>query len=98
MLLQLILPYRSDFYDAARLKLCGDLGQVLFTPFDLRDEESIARAVRYSNVVINLVGRDYETKNFKYQDVHVDGARRLARYTNLVTLILSYQYDCNGLN
>lgn len=79
MLLQLILPYRSDFYDAARLKLCGDLGQVLFTPFDLRDEESIARAVRYSNVVINLVGRDYETKNFKYQDVHVDGARRLAR-------------------
>ncbi|XP_045763820.1 NADH dehydrogenase [ubiquinone] 1 alpha subcomplex subunit 9, mitochondrial [Maniola jurtina] len=76
---QMILPYRSDFYDAARLKLCGDLGQVLFTPFDLRDEESIAKAVRYSNVVINLVGRDYETKNFKYHDVHVEGARRLAR-------------------
>ncbi|KAJ0179254.1 hypothetical protein K1T71_004966 [Dendrolimus kikuchii] len=76
---QLILPYRCDFYDVQRLKVCGDLGQVLFTPFDLRDEESIAKAVRYSNVVINLIGRDYETKNFKYNDVHVDGARRIAR-------------------
>ncbi|XP_021184702.2 NADH dehydrogenase [ubiquinone] 1 alpha subcomplex subunit 9, mitochondrial [Helicoverpa armigera] len=76
---QLILPYRGDYYDAQRLKVAGDLGQVLFTPFDLRDEESIAKAVQYSNVVINLVGRDYETKNFKYKDVHVDGPRRLAR-------------------
>ncbi|XP_063530311.1 NADH dehydrogenase [ubiquinone] 1 alpha subcomplex subunit 9, mitochondrial [Cydia strobilella] len=76
---QMILPYRSDFYDAQRLKVAGDLGQVLFTPYDLRDEESIAKAVRHSNVVINLVGRDYETKNFKFKDVHVDGARRLAR-------------------
>lgn len=75
----MIIPYRSDFYDSQRLKVCGDLGQVLFTPYDLRDEESIAKAVRHSNVVINLVGRDYETKNFKFQDVHVDGARRLAR-------------------
>lgn len=80
----MILPYRSDFYDANRLKVAGDLGQVLFTPFDLRDEESIAKAVKYSNVVINLVGRDYETKNFSYTDVHVDGARRLARYINTI--------------
>lgn len=76
---QMILPYRSDFYDAQRLKVCGDLGQVLFTPYDIRDDESIAKAVQYSNVVINLVGRDYETKNFKYDDVHVEGPRRLAR-------------------
>ncbi|XP_026491247.2 NADH dehydrogenase [ubiquinone] 1 alpha subcomplex subunit 9, mitochondrial [Vanessa tameamea] len=76
---QMILPYRGDFYDAARLKVCGDLGQVLFTPFHLQDDKSIAKAVRYSNVVINLIGRDYETKNFKFNDVHVDGARRLAR-------------------
>ncbi|CAG9090737.1 unnamed protein product [Plutella xylostella] len=76
---QMILPYRGDFYDAQRLKVCGDLGQVLFTPYDIRDEASIAKAVKHSNVVINLVGRDYETKNFKYQDVHVEGPRTLAR-------------------
>ncbi|CAB3225005.1 unnamed protein product [Arctia plantaginis] len=76
---QMILPYRGDFYDAQRLKTAGDLGQVLFTPFDIRDEESIAKAVQYSNVVINLIGRDYETKNFKYNDVHVEGPKRIAR-------------------
>ncbi|XP_023247663.1 NADH dehydrogenase [ubiquinone] 1 alpha subcomplex subunit 9, mitochondrial isoform X2 [Copidosoma floridanum] len=76
---QMIIPYRGDHYDVARLKVCGDLGQVLFHPFDLRDEESIVKCIKYSNVVINLIGRDYETKNFKYGDVHVDGAARIAR-------------------
>lgn len=75
----MILPYRCDFYDAQRLKVAGDLGQVLFTPFDIRDDESIAKAVQYSNVVINLVGREYETKNFKFMDVNAEGPRRIAR-------------------
>lgn len=75
----MILPYRADFGEAIRLKLVGDLGQVLFQPYHLCDEEAIRKAVKYSNVVINLVGRDWETKNFNFNDVHVEGARRLAR-------------------
>ena len=59
---QVIIPYRCDPYDVQRLKLCGDLGQILFQPFDLRDEESIKKSMKYSNVVINLIGRDWETK------------------------------------
>jgi NADH dehydrogenase (ubiquinone) 1 alpha subcomplex subunit 9 len=61
------------------LKLAGDLGQVLFLPFDLRDEASIRKCMKYSNVVVNLIGRDWETKNYKFDDVHVTGARDLAR-------------------
>jgi len=76
---QVIIPYRGDHYDVLPLKLVGDLGQVLFTPYDLRDEESIRKAVKHSNVVINLVGREWETKNFKYKDVNVEGARLIAR-------------------
>lgn len=76
---QMILPYRADHYEALRLKVCGDLGQVLFQFYDLRDEAAIRKALKYSNVVINLVGRDWETNNFNFWDVHVDGARRLAR-------------------
>ncbi|XP_017786561.1 PREDICTED: NADH dehydrogenase [ubiquinone] 1 alpha subcomplex subunit 9, mitochondrial [Nicrophorus vespilloides] len=76
---QLILPYRGNNYETMRLKLCGDLGQVLFQPYYLKDLESIDKALKYSNVVINLVGRDWETKNFSFQDVHVKGARDLAR-------------------
>lgn len=80
---QMILPYRADFGEAIRLKVCGDLGQVLFHFYDLRDEKAIRDAVKYSNVVINLVGREFETKNFKFNDVHVEGARRIARQVKI---------------
>ncbi|XP_030378040.1 NADH dehydrogenase [ubiquinone] 1 alpha subcomplex subunit 9, mitochondrial [Scaptodrosophila lebanonensis] len=75
---QMILPYRGDDSDINRLKVCGDLGQVLFHFYNLEDTRSIREAVKYSNVVINLVGRDYETKNFKFKDVNVNGAARIA--------------------
>lgn len=75
----MILPYRGDHYESMRLKVTGDLGQVLFHPFDIRDDESIRKCIKYSNVVVNLVGREWETKNFTYNDVNVEGARRLAR-------------------
>ncbi|XP_018800563.1 PREDICTED: NADH dehydrogenase [ubiquinone] 1 alpha subcomplex subunit 9, mitochondrial-like [Bactrocera latifrons] len=54
------------------------MGQVLFQFYDLRDEKATRDAVNYSNVVINLVGREFE-KNFKFNDVLVEGARRIAR-------------------
>lgn len=76
---QMILPYRCDQYETARLKVAGDLGQVLFQQFDLRDDDLVRKSVRHSNVVINLVGRDWETPNFTFDEVHVEGARRLAR-------------------
>lgn len=76
---QLVLPSRTNLYYMQRLKLCGDLGQVLFTPFNLKDELSIAKAVKYSNVVINLIGKDTETSNFSFSEVHVKGAERIAR-------------------
>lgn len=62
-----------------RLRLCGDLGQVLFFPCLLTDEEACRKVMKYSNVVINLIGRDWETKNFDFDAVHVKGARRIAR-------------------
>lgn len=76
---QLIIPYRGDTYDPFKLKLSGDLGQVYFHHYNLNDEDSILKCMKYSNVVINLVGRDWETRNFSFDDVHVDGARRLAK-------------------
>ena len=38
---QMVIPYRGEPYWYQRLKVAGDLGQVLFTPYELRDEESI---------------------------------------------------------
>ncbi|KAL7645115.1 UNVERIFIED_CONTAM: hypothetical protein RMT77_003493 [Armadillidium vulgare] len=76
---QMIIPYRGDYYFVKHLKLMGDLGQVMFLPYNLLDEDSIRKAVKYSNAVINLVGRDYESRNFDFHKVHVEGARRIAR-------------------
>jgi NADH dehydrogenase (ubiquinone) 1 alpha subcomplex subunit 9 len=70
---QLVLPYRGDFYDVAPLKMCGDLGQVYFTPYNLKDENSIRKALKHSNLVINVVGREWETRNFSFEDIYVKG-------------------------
>lgn len=76
---QVIIPYRGDQYDVDRLKILGDLGQVLFQEYHLKDEESLRKCMQYSNVVINLIGKDFETKNFSFRDIYVDGPRNMAR-------------------
>ena len=45
---------------------------------DLRNTASIEESVRHSDIVYNLIGRDYPTKNFDLEDVHVEGATRIA--------------------
>ncbi|KAJ6557381.1 NAD(P)-binding protein [Mycena vulgaris] len=74
---QVIVPYREED-EARHLKPMGDLGQIVPMEWDIRSDEQIAECVRHSDIVYNLVGRDYETKNFDYQSVHVAGAERIA--------------------
>lgn len=57
----------------------GDLGQILLFNYDLRDPKSVADMMEHSNVVINLVGRNFPTGNFSFDDCHVEGARTIAR-------------------
>jgi len=76
---QMVFPYRGDHYKMMRLKVVGDLGQVLFCPFELKNEDSIRRAVQHSNIVINLIGRGIETKNFSFEDVNITGPATIAR-------------------
>ena len=63
-------------------------------PFSPRDEDSIRVAVAQSDVVINMIGKHYETKhlvpprradgsrsrvNYSFDGVHVEVAERIAR-------------------
>lgn len=75
-----VAPYRDEYFKR-HLKPTGDLGVVNFKEFDLRNIASIETAVKHSDVVVNCIGRDWETKNFSFYDVHVEGARRIAEAT-----------------
>ncbi|KAG0142121.1 hypothetical protein CROQUDRAFT_662926 [Cronartium quercuum f. sp. fusiforme G11] len=74
---QVIVPYRDE--DSKRhLRVMGDLGQIVPLEFDLSNETFIDDCLRHSDVVYNLIGREYETKNYKFEDVFVTGAAKLA--------------------
>lgn len=75
---QVVCPYRGDEHDYRHLRVMGDIGQILFYDYQLLDEESVRKCVKYSNVVINLVGQDSDSRHFGLEDVHVRGAAIIA--------------------
>ncbi|KAL2877514.1 NADH-ubiquinone oxidoreductase 40 kDa subunit [Colletotrichum salicis] len=72
-----VIPFREEMAKR-HLKVSGDLGRVVFLEYDLYNTQSIEESVRHSDVVYNLVGRDYPTKNYSLEDVHVEGTERIA--------------------
>ncbi|KAK4698928.1 NADH dehydrogenase (ubiquinone) 1 alpha subcomplex subunit 9, partial [Phenoliferia sp. Uapishka_3] len=79
---QVVVPYR-DQDETRHLKVCGDLGQVVPMEWDMNNDTQIEECLRHSDTVYNLVGRDFNTKNFTFNDVNVSGARRIARIAHL---------------
>jgi NADH dehydrogenase (ubiquinone) 1 alpha subcomplex subunit 9 len=57
------IPYRGCEMEVRHLNQMFDHGQVGMMPFSPRDEASIYEAVKNSDLVINLIGKDYETKH-----------------------------------
>ncbi|KAI1888538.1 hypothetical protein AGOR_G00186200 [Albula goreensis] len=78
---QVVIPHRCDQYDVMYLKPMGDLGQIIFLEWDARNKDSIDRALAHSNVVINLVGREYETRNYSFEDIYERIPQAIARAT-----------------
>ncbi|KAM9377967.1 NADH dehydrogenase [ubiquinone] 1 alpha subcomplex subunit 9, mitochondrial isoform 1-T1 [Pholidichthys leucotaenia] len=76
---QIIIPHRCDQYDLMYLRPMGDLGQIIFMEWDARNKDSIKRAMEHSNVVINLVGREWETRNYRFEDVFVTIPQQIAK-------------------
>jgi len=72
-----VVPFR-DQMASRHLKVTGDLGRVVYIEYDLRNTQSIEESVRHSDIVYNLVGRDYPTKNFSLRDANVESAYRIA--------------------
>jgi len=63
---------------AYRMRMLGDVGQIEVVQANVRNAESVARAVQGAEAVINLVGVLWETGRQKFQAVHAMGARIVA--------------------
>ncbi|CAN2387382.1 NADH dehydrogenase ubiquinone 1 alpha subcomplex [Pristimantis euphronides] len=75
---QVVIPYRCDQYDVMYLRPMGDLGQLMFMEWDPSNRESTRQMLQHSNVVINLVGKEWETSNFSFEDVFVNLPKDMA--------------------
>lgn len=79
---QIIVPFRGVDEDIRHLRVMGDLGQIVFVEYDIRDKEAIAKSMAHSNVVINLVGKNHSTRNFTMEDTNIKGASSIAKAAN----------------
>lgn len=74
-----IIPYRDDGWNVRELKCMGALGKVNLLPLQMEDESTVHRAVAKSNVIINLIGTDVDTRNYSVTDTNVKCAYRIAK-------------------
>jgi len=63
---------------AGHLRPLGDVGQIVPIQANVRNAESVARAVAGTAIVINLVGIGFERGKQNFTAVHVAGARNVA--------------------
>uniref|UniRef100_A0A1D1XI11 NADH dehydrogenase [ubiquinone] 1 alpha subcomplex subunit 9, mitochondrial n=1 Tax=Anthurium amnicola TaxID=1678845 RepID=A0A1D1XI11_9ARAE len=75
---QVLVPFRGSEDSHRHLKLMGDLGQIVPMMYNPRDENSIKAVMAKANVVLNLIGREYETRNFSFEEVNHAMAEQLA--------------------
>ena len=61
------------------LKPMGEVGQIAPIQANVRNDASVAGAVRGSDTVINLVGVLYEQGRQRFDAIHAQGAGRIAR-------------------
>lgn len=69
---------------------------VALSDFDARDDGLVRNAVSQSNVVINLIGAEFETARYKFEDVHVTIARRIAEAAKAVGAERFVHISCLG--
>ncbi|XP_024974314.1 NADH dehydrogenase [ubiquinone] 1 alpha subcomplex subunit 9, mitochondrial [Cynara cardunculus var. scolymus] len=94
---QVLVPFRGSEDSPRHLKLMGDLGQIVPMKYNPRDENSIKAVMAKANVVINLIGREYETRNYSFEEVNHHMAAQLAKISKEHGGIMRFiQVSCLG--
>mmetsp|Transcript_33334 Transcript_33334/g.33950 ORF Transcript_33334/g.33950 Transcript_33334/m.33950 type:complete len:368 (-) Transcript_33334:174-1277(-) len=88
------VPFRGCELEVRHLKPMFDHGQLGLLPYSPRDEDSILASLKNSDVVVNMIGKYYETKhivptrradgklcrvNYSYEEVNIKIPATLAR-------------------
>ncbi|KAL6911244.1 hypothetical protein ACP4OV_000049 [Aristida adscensionis] len=96
---QVLVPFRGSEDCPRHLKLMGDLGQIVPMKYHPRDVDSIKAVMAKSNVVVNLIGREYETRNYGFEEVNHHMAQQLATLAILaVSGVESKCYLCESFS
>ncbi|WP_207461973.1 complex I NDUFA9 subunit family protein [Azospirillum sp. SYSU D00513] len=61
------------------LRTAGSVGQIASLSADVMDDESVARVIKGSDIVINLIGALFERGPWSFDAVHVEAPARIAR-------------------
>ncbi|XP_071689421.1 NADH dehydrogenase [ubiquinone] 1 alpha subcomplex subunit 9, mitochondrial-like [Rutidosis leptorrhynchoides] len=94
---QVLVPFRGSEDSPRHLKLMGDLGQIVPMKYNPRDENSIKAVMAKANVVINLIGREYDTRNYSFEEVNHHMAEQLAKLSKEHGGIMRFiQLSCLG--
>jgi len=82
---RVIVPFRGDDQEVRHLQIMGDYGMVGLSPYDPRSDDDLKRYCEGSEVVINMVSREYETShilpwdvNYSFEDVNAEFPARVA--------------------
>jgi len=90
------IPYRGCDSEVRDLKVAYDHGRCGTIPFSPRDRESVQFALDRSDVVVNMIGKQYDTKhliptrredgklsrvNYSMQETNAEIPRRLAKWS-----------------
>ncbi|GAV86212.1 LOW QUALITY PROTEIN: Epimerase domain-containing protein [Cephalotus follicularis] len=85
-----VVPFRGCEDSTRHLKLMGDLGQVVPMKYNPRDEDSVNAVMAKANAVINLIGREFETRNYSFEEVIHGMAQQLAMIS--IALKVSFSF------
>ncbi|KAF2292676.1 hypothetical protein GH714_026655 [Hevea brasiliensis] len=89
---QVLVPFRGSEDCHRHLKL-----MIVPMKYEPRDENSIKAVMAKANVVINLIGREYETRNYSFEQVNHAMAEQLAMIAKEHGGIMRYiQVSCLG--
>lgn len=91
---QCVVPFRGDDMEWRHLKVMGDLGIVAPMPFSPNNIDTVRRAIEGSDIVVNLIGKDWETSHYLPWLINMSFEDSNVRIPEMIAKIAVEQVSC----